>query len=116
MSKIGLIVNSNSEITETGISLKELQAGVDGWIEAIDINENMTMWVNEEFLLRSEPDTNPIASAFFGTIGGQYAIHGSVVFTGGTDENGDTLGLGEKEISLIKNLAKSMETLMALED
>lgn len=115
MNKIGLVVNSKSEISETGISLKELQAGVDGWIEAIDLSEEMTMWVNEEFLLRSEPDTNPIASAFFGTVGGTYAIHGSVVFTGGTDSNGDTLGLGEKEIRLIKALAKSMKTLMALD-
>lgn len=106
MNKTALVVNSKSEISVTGLSLKELQTAVDGLIEAIDLSENLTMWVNEEFLFRPEPDPNPMATAFFHTIGGEYAIQGTVVFTGGTSPEGETLGLGEKEEALIRNFQK----------
>jgi hypothetical protein len=113
MNKTALVVNSKSEISETGLSLKELQTAGDGLIEAIDLSENLTMWVNEEFLFRAEPDPNPIATAFFQTFArGEYAIQGTVVFTGGTDSDGNTLGLGEKEQELIRQFQQM--TLMIL--
>lgn len=110
MNKIGLVVKSNGEVVETGISLQELQAGVDGWIEAVDLAPDLTMYVNEEFLFRSEPDPNPIATAFFSTVGGNYAIHGSVVFTGGVDSEGETMGLSPEYQEIIKGSAKILET------
>lgn len=106
MSKIALVVDSNFTATETGLSLKELQAAVDGLIQPIDIRENLTMWVNEEFMFRSEPDANVLASAFFAEAGGKYDIHGTVVFTGGTDEDGNTLGLSEEHRELVESLCK----------
>ena len=96
VKKIALQIASNGDVTELDISensLKVLQTAVDGYIEAVDIFEDLTMWVNEEFLLRSEPDPNAIASVIFSMVGGSYAIHGTVVLTGGTDEEGNTLGL-----------------------
>lgn len=114
MEKLALVVDANYNVSETGVSLKELQAGVDGWIEAVDINENLTMWVNEEFLLRNEPNPNAIGTVFFATVGGTYDIQGNVVFTGGTDENGDTLGLSEENARMIRNLASAGANLRAL--
>lgn len=96
MKKIALQIASNGEVVELDISensLKVLQTAVEGYIEAVDIFEDLTMWVNEEFLLRSEPDPNPIATAIFGLVGGNYTIQGRVVLTGGTDDEGNTLGL-----------------------
>ena len=104
MSKIALVVDSKFTASETGLSLAELQAGVDGLIQPINIREDLTMWVNEEFSFRGEPDPNVLATAFFAEIGGNYDIHGSVVFTGGTDEEGETLGLPEEHQDLIKSL------------
>lgn len=113
MNKTALVVNSKSEISEIGISLEELQTAVEGLIEPIDLSENLTMWVNEEFLFRAEPDPNPIATAFFQTFAnGEYAIQGTVVFTGGTGSDGETLGLGEKEQDLIRQFQQM--TLMIL--
>jgi hypothetical protein len=106
MSKIALVVDSKFAVAETGLSLAELQAGVDGLIQPIDIRENLTMWVNEEFRLRSEPDPNVVASAFFEEVGGNYAIHGSVVFTGGTDEDGEVMGLPVEHQELVKRLCE----------
>ena len=104
MSGIALVVDSKFVASETGLSLSELQAGVDVLIHAIDIREDLIIWVNEEFIFRTEPDPNVVASAFFAEVGGQYEIHGSVVFTGGTDENGDTMGLPVEHQALVKSL------------
>lgn len=104
MEKIALVVDSKFNVSETGLSLEELQAGVDGLIQPIDIREDLTMWVNEEFIFRAEPDPNVVASAFFAEVGGKYDIHGSVVFTGGTDEDGNTLGLTLEHQELVKSL------------
>lgn len=119
MSKIALVVDSSFGVSETGLSLKELQTAVDGLIQPIDITESLTMWVNEEFLFRSEPDPNTVGTVFFSEVGGSYDIHGTVVFTGGTDPEGATLGLGLHEIELINTLAtygKSFRLKLESED
>lgn len=54
-------------------TLKELQALVGGLIQPIDMTENKSMVVNEEFLLNGSP-VNPVASMFIGQ-----QIHGDVV-------------------------------------
>lgn len=103
---LALIVNSKCEVSETGLSLKELQTAVDGLIQPIDISENLTMWVNEEFLYR-EQDPNPVATSFFQTFArGEYPIQGSVVFTGGSDEEGKTLGLKPEDEQLIRQFSE----------
>jgi hypothetical protein len=118
MKKVALQIASNGNVTELDIaenSLKVLQTAVDGYIEAVDIFEDLTMWVNEEFLLRSEPDPNDIATAIFSMIGGNYAIHGTVVLTGGTDEEGNTLGLSPdiaEELKIIIADAKVEMSMM----
>lgn len=104
MEKIGLVVDSQFTASVTGLSLKELQTAVDGLIQPIDIREGLTMWVNEEFLFRAEPDENVLATAFFAEAGGKYDIHGTVVFTGGTDEDGNTLGLSDEHRELVESL------------
>lgn len=109
MNKGALQVDTKFEVEEIGISLKELQGAVEGWIEAIDINENLTMWVNEEFLLRSEPNPNLLATSFFATVGGTYAIHGRVAFTGGTSPEGETLPIGAKDKEFITWLAQQLK-------
>jgi Domain of unknown function (DUF3846) len=110
MSKTALQVASNGEVKELDLStdsLKVLQTAVDGLIEPIDVFDNLTMWVNEEFLLRAEPDVNPVASAVYSFAGGATVIHGTVVFTGGTDEEGNTLGIDPGMMQEIKDFIAS---------
>lgn len=80
-------------------SLAVLQKAVGGWVQAIDLNSNLTLWLNEEGKLESLPH-NPHAQYFFDMRFGPDAdyIVGDAIFTGGVDENGDTLGLDEDTV------------------
>jgi hypothetical protein len=96
------------DITE--MSLEKLQGSVGGLIEAVSINDVITMWVNEEFLFRDDLDPNPMATALFESVGGTYAIHGTVVFTGGPDFDGNTLGLRQTDFDKLQRVSESMKT------
>ena len=103
-----LSVSTNYEFEEMGTELSEMQAVVGGLIEPINLSDTLTMWVNEEFIFMPELELNPLASAFFQIMaGGQYAIHGNVIFTGGTGADGEILNLGSEEASQVK-VAASM--------
>ena len=112
MKKLALQVSPMGEVTELDISqdsLRTLQTAVDGLIQPVDFY-NFTMWVNEEGLLRSDLERNLIALAFYPT-----PILGTIVFTGGVDEEGETLGLSEEPAKLIQAVAKSVREIVALE-
>lgn len=109
--KKALIIKADFAVEETGTALADLQKAVDGWIEAIDLNPEMTMWVNEEYLLRNELVINPLASALFASIGGNQPVFGDVVITGGTDPEGETLGLTDKDLADLKELVVNAQTL-----
>jgi hypothetical protein len=109
--KKALIIKADFAVEETGTALKELQTAVDGYIEGIDLSPDLTMWVNEEYLLRNELVINPLASALFASIGGNQPVFGDVVFTGGTDPEGYTLGLTEKDLADLKDLAVNAKVL-----
>lgn len=95
-------------LLENDTELDQLQKAVDGYIEAVDLSPNLTMWVNEEGLLRDNLSVNPVAYAFYSS-----PIMGDIVFTGGTDENGDTLPLSEANAKLIRSVVKSCRALFA---
>ena len=86
-------------------SLAVLQSAVGGWVQAIDLNANLTLWVNEEGKLEDLPH-NPLAQHYFDLRFGTGAdiIVGNAVLTGGTDSNGDTLGL---DLDAIQSLVAS---------
>ena len=109
--KKALIIKADFGFEETGTELKELQSAVDGYIEAIDLNNDLTMWVNEEYLLRNEFEVNPLASALFASIGGTRPIFGDVVITGGTDPEGYTLGLTANDLADLKELVVNSKVL-----
>lgn len=100
MAKKALVVNADGTYSTLDVEtefLSKMQNAVDGLIQPIDIRETLTMWVNEEFLFKGTYEPNLLGTAMFQTVGGEYAIQGSIVFTGGTDEDGDTLGLDDSE-------------------
>jgi len=98
-----LSVAPDYEFEEMGTDLAEMQGVVGGLIEPIDLTPSLTMWVNEEFIFMPQLELNPLASAFFQLMaGGNYAIHGNVVFTGGADENGNLKDLSSEDASQIK--------------
>ncbi|WP_445277424.1 DUF3846 domain-containing protein [Streptomyces sp. DSM 41033] len=73
-------------------------------VDAVDISPTLTMWLNDEGLITGAP-VNRSATIL-------YALHneptqhyvGNVVITGGTDRNGETLGLTKDEIAALVEL------------
>lgn len=103
--RAALKVNVHQEVTVLDLdapegSLAVLQAGVDGWIEPVAINENLTMYVNEEGKLELFAIVNRYANALFAKRFGVGidTIVGDVVFTGGVDDEGETIGLTDAQV------------------
>jgi len=94
------------DIAEDG--LRKLQTAVGGWVQAIDLTPTLTLWCNEEGKLVDLPH-NPYGQFLWNSTFGAHTdyIVGDIVVTGGTDDMGDTMGLGESdEAALRKALAK----------
>ena len=84
------------ELVEGESQLDKLQQAVGGWVQAVDFTPNLTLWCNEEGKLIGLP-INPMATflweKYFGLTD---FICGNVIFTGGTGDEGETLGLNEE--------------------
>jgi hypothetical protein len=94
MSKHALLVKT--DLTYEGLDiaegeLKKLQNAVDGLIQPVDIGDKVTMWVNEEGLLRGDLKLNHLATMLMEEMGYKTPIMGDVVFTGAPDEDGNTM-------------------------
>ena len=90
-------------------SYQTLSEAVDGYIEAVYLTETMTMWVNEEGKLDTLP-VNGIATAIFQEAFGVLdIIMGNVIITGGHDNEGETLGLGENVLTKLVELFATEE-------
>ena len=86
--------------------LKTLQDAVGGgYVEAITLADDLVLWVNEDGKMKQMPFNQAATSIFVKHGRGSDFIAGPVVFTGGTDENGDTLGISETQIQQIRTYA-----------
>lgn len=109
--RLALQIKTNGEIVRLDLdapegSYKVLNAGVGGWIEAVALADNLTMYVNEEGKIDGLP-RNPIASDHFDKVfgAGKDVIVGNVVFTGGVDDEGDDLGLTDEAVLYLMGVA-----------
>ena len=85
-------------------SLKVLQDAVDGWVQVVDLAPTLSIWVNEEGKMNGLP-YNGIATAIYQDRFGMVdIIVGNAVLTGGTDDEGDTIGLTDEQVSRIEKL------------
>jgi len=85
--------------------LSVLQEAVEGYIECITVSpvgQTLDMWLNEEGLYLLADRHNPYASLVMQDTYGQGYINGPVVFTGGVDEEGETLGLTQTQAAVLK--------------
>lgn len=88
-----------------GDSYELISSAVEGWIECVHLSSlGVDLWCNEEGKLAGLPQ-NEIASYLFHREFGQFdSIRGNVIFTGGADGEGETLGLSEDQIKTLTDL------------
>ena len=102
MTAKALWITTAGELVELeDISLNALQEAVGGWVQAIGLKDNLTMWLNEEGKLHGLEHNSSAQRLFDRSFGAGYdLIVGDAVLMGGADEEGDTLGLTEEQVAL----------------
>lgn len=85
---------------EVGNSYDTIKNAVGGWIECVHLPSfGADLWVNEEGKLLSL-DHNAFGSVLWAKeYGHTDFIVGDIIITGGVDEEGETLGITEEQIS-----------------
>lgn len=90
-----------------------LQSACDGYVQAIDLTPTMTMWCNEDGKFNGS-EWNECATAIWHAIyGPSDTIFGTVVFTGGADEDGETQGITVEDITRLQRVADAYKAAMA---
>jgi hypothetical protein len=101
-----LVLTATGEVKELDqISLQDLQSAVGGWVQAIDLADDLTMWLNEEGKLTGLPHNTTAQKLWDKTfwVGSDFVV-GDVVLTGGTDEEGVTLPLGDDTAQRVRKI------------
>jgi hypothetical protein len=112
-TKTALQVKTTGEVTELDLSsdsLQTLQTAVGGWVQAIDLASDLSMWCNEEGKLNSLPH-NPYAQFMWDKVFGAHTDYlvGDIVLTGGTDSEGETIGLTQEQVDIIKSVTAKVQ-------
>lgn len=112
-TKTALQVKTTGEVTELDLSsdsLQTLQTAVGGWVQAIDLASDLSMWCNEEGKLTGLPH-NPYAQFMWDEVFGAHTDYlvGDIVLTGGTDSEGETIGLTQEQVDIIKAVTAKVQ-------
>ena len=78
---------------DAGKTLKILQKAVGGWVQAVGLRDDLTIWVNEEGKIHNLPFNAKATEIWTHFYGNTDLIAGNAVFTGGADEEGETLAI-----------------------
>ena len=90
-------------------SLMQLQEAVGGLVQAVDLHDDLTLWCNEEGKLINGMLANVIGTHLYEkNFGMTDIIMGDVVFTGGTDDEGDNLALPHPWLVQLQELARKL--------
>lgn len=100
----------NTDFTTEVLDLEEneynqIRDAVGGLIQPVDLKPDLTLWCNEEGKLISLP-LNIIATHMWERSFGQTdIILGDCVFTGGTDDDGETIELSQAWVTQLQEFA-----------
>ena len=106
--KKALNIKTTGEVIELDLSvdsLQTLQTAVNGWVQAVDLTNDLSMWCNEEGKIYGLAH-NPFAQFMWDEVYGAHTdyILGDIALTGGTDDEGETLGLTDEQVVIIKKI------------
>jgi hypothetical protein len=115
--KTALRINTDftTEILDLEVdSLEQLQGAVGGLVQAADLRDDLTLWCNEEGKLINGMQVNSIATHLWErSFGATDIIMGDVVFTGGTDDEGETIALPFPWLAQLEELAERLRSARA---
>ena len=101
--KTAMVIDTQGHVSTLDISvrsLEQMQVAVGGYVQAVDIADDVTLWCNEEGKMMGL-EHNPLAQHLwdraFGA-GTDYIV-GTVVLTGGADDEGETVGLTAEQVA-----------------
>jgi hypothetical protein len=85
----------------TNGTLSHLQEAVGGYVTVVSLASDLDMWLHDEGLLIGQP-VNPVATAIAAAHGMTYQDYvGTAVFTGGADNEGETLPLTQEQAATL---------------
>lgn len=110
MKALKITVNGEMTVVDftTENSYKTISDAVGGWIEAVAIAEDITMWCNEEGKLLNLDVNHHASRLFVHAFGHIDLIAGDVIITGGADEDGNDTSLSDERIDEITHYLKLM--------
>ena len=81
-------------------SLELLQKAVGGYVQAINLDDTLTLWCNEEGKMMNLPHNEKAQILWDNVFGsGTDYIVGNIVLTGGADDEGEIIGLTDEQIN-----------------
>ena len=81
-------------------SLELLQKAVGGYVQAINLDDTLTLWCNEEGKMMNLPHNKKAQILWDNVFGsGTDYIVGDIVLTGGADDEGEIIGLTDEQIN-----------------
>ena len=90
----------------TNGTLSHLQEAVGGYVTVVSLASDLDMWLHDEGLLIGQP-VNPVATAIAAAHGMTYQDYvGTAVFTGGADNEGETLPLTQEQAAALLTFAR----------
>lgn len=96
------------DVTPTAeqVELEDIQNGIGGYVEAVPLASDLSMWVDEEGAFNGL-DVNKGATYTAGQFQiNHQAYRGNAVFTGGPDAEGNTLALDRGQLAAVKEIAE----------
>jgi hypothetical protein len=94
-------------------SLAVLQGAVEGWVECVAFEEDFELWCNEEGKITGLP-VNPAATRVWSEFfpGHPNTIEGAVVFTGGVNEEGESLPISESRMAQVIRAVEAAKLIL----
>lgn len=91
--------------------LEQVQEAVGGLVQAISLDDDLTMWLNEEGKILKLPHNSFAQHLWDKKFGEQtdYLV-GNIVLTGGADDEGETLSLNDTQVVAYSLLFGAMRT------
>ena len=92
------------ELPGDTIGLEFLHQHIGHPVDLVQVTSGLDMWCHDEGIIRALP-VNRTASVLLRAFGAQQPFRGLVIFTGGSDAKGQTLGLDDAQAAMLIQVA-----------